>query len=284
MQKVWFITGSSRGLGRALAEAVLARGDRLVATARDPKAVADLVESAPDRAIAVPLDVTDPTQAAAAVDAAKQAFGRIDVLVNNAGYADNGSFEEMPADAFAAQIDTNMWGVINMTRAVLPVLHEQHAGHIIQISTIGGRRGFPGLSGYHTAKFAVEGFSETLAAEIAPLGLKLTIIEPGGFRTDWAGSSMRHFQWGPDYEPSVGMMAKLARGHEPVGDPAKAAQAIIEVADADEPPLRLPLGNDAVDLIRAGDHAKLAEIDRWEELSRSTDHDDAVPYDLNAIA
>jgi NAD(P)-dependent dehydrogenase (short-subunit alcohol dehydrogenase family) len=284
MSKTWLITGSSRGLGRAIAQAALERGDQVVATARDPQAVADLVETYPGRAIGVPLDVTDPDQAVAAVKAATDAFGRLDVVVNNAGYANMGSLEEIPLADFQAQVDTNLWGVIHVTRAALPVLRAQRGGHIVQISTIGGRRGVPGVGPYNAAKFAVEGFSEALHDEVAPLGIRVTIVEPGGFRTDWAGSSMAINEPGPDYQATVGRMIELTRGHTPVGDPAKAAAAILRIVDADEPPLHLPLGNDAVDLIRATDQSRLAELDRWEELSRSTDHDDAEQPDLSVLA
>jgi NAD(P)-dependent dehydrogenase (short-subunit alcohol dehydrogenase family) len=275
MSKVWLITGSSRGLGRAVAEAVAASGDELVATARDVKSLAGL------RGEHVALDVTDPDAARAAVAAAVERFGRLDVVVNNAGYADLGSIEEMPPEVFDAQIATNFFGVVNVTRAALPVLRAQRSGHFIQVSTAGGRNAYPGQSAYHASKFAVEGFSESLAKEVAPLGVKVTIVEPGGFRTDWAGSSMRTYPAHEDYAESVGAMMALihGNGHSPVGDPAKAARVIVQVAAMDEPPLRLPLGSDASALIRAGDEARIAEIDRWRELSLSTDADDAVPFD-----
>jgi NAD(P)-dependent dehydrogenase (short-subunit alcohol dehydrogenase family) len=283
MSKVWLITGSSRGLGRAIAEAALERGDQVVATARDPQAVAGLVEAHPGRALGVPLDVTDPDQAAAAVKAATDTFGRLDVVVNNAGYANMGSLEETPLEDFRAQIETNLWGVIHVTRAALPVLRAQRDGHFVQISTVGGRRGVPGVGPYSTAKHGVEGFSESLYDEIAPLGLRVTIVEPSGFRTDWAGSSMAINEPGPDYEGTVGQMIRINRDHTPVGDPAKAAAAILRIVDEPEPPLRLPLGNDAVDMIRAADQAKLAEIDRWEELSRSADFEGAERHDLSLL-
>ena len=190
MSKVWFITGSSRGLGRALTEVVLAAGHLVVATARKPERLADLSKVYGDRIRTAKLDVTSPVDAKEAVTLAKQAFGRIDVVVNNAGYGFTGAFEEMSPEEFNAQIDTNFWGVVHVTRAVLPVLREQGHGHIIQVTSTGGRLAVPGISAYHAAKFAVEGLSESLAQEIKPLGLKLTIVEPGGFRTDWAGASM----------------------------------------------------------------------------------------------
>jgi NAD(P)-dependent dehydrogenase (short-subunit alcohol dehydrogenase family) len=192
MSKVWFITGSSRGLGRALTEAVLEAGHRVVATARRPEQLAEFVKTYGERIGTVKLDVTSPQDAESAVAAAINAFGRIDVVVNNAGYGFAGAFEEMSVDEFRGQIDTNFWGVVHVTRAVLPILRRQGAGLLIQITSSGGRMAVPGLSAYHAAKFAVEGFSEALAQEIKPLGLKLTIVEPGGFRTDWAGASMSY--------------------------------------------------------------------------------------------
>jgi NAD(P)-dependent dehydrogenase (short-subunit alcohol dehydrogenase family) len=275
MSKVWLITGSSRGLGRALAEAVVASGDELVATARNVESLAGLGGEH------FALDVTDADAARAAVEFAVERFGRLDVVVNNAGYAALGSIEDMPREVFDAQIATNFFGVVNVTRAALPVLRAQRSGRFIQISTAGGRNAYPGQSAYHASKFAVEGFSESLAKEIAPLGLKVTIVEPGGFRTDWAGSSMHLYPAHEDYAESVGAMMALVHdsGHNPIGDPAKAARVILEVARLDEPPLRLPLGSDASALIRAGDAARIAEIDRWRDLSLSTDADDAVPFD-----
>ncbi|SIR10313.1 oxidoreductase [Micromonospora avicenniae] len=281
--KVWLITGSSRGFGRSLAEAVIADGDRLVATARRASDVADLVEKGQGRVIGVALDVTDDDAAKAAVQAAVDAFGRVDVVVNNAGYGTLGSIEETPADVFRAQIETNLFGVINVTRAAIPVFRKQRSGHFIQFSTIGGRRapGY-GLAAYGTSKFGVEGFSEALAAEVKPFGVRVTIIEPGGFRTDWAGSSMAAIEPGEDYRSTVGyMISHLKEGGPLNGDPTKGANVIVQVARMPEPPLRLPLGSDAVQLIRAADEAKIAEIDRWRELSVSTDAEDAVHRDLS---
>lgn len=223
MSKVWLITGSSRGLGRSIAEAVLAHGDQLIATARKTEQLADLVAQYGDQVRAVTLDVTSPEQAEAAVQAAVEAFGRLDVVVNNAGYGNMSSIEETSFEDFHAQIDTNLWGVINVTKAALPVLRKQKSGHIVQISSIGGRSGTPGLGAYQTAKWAVEGFSEVLSKEVTPFGLKVTIIEPGGFRTDWAGSSMSHVEAGEDYQGTVGKLQAYIRektGTEP-GDPAK---------------------------------------------------------------
>jgi NAD(P)-dependent dehydrogenase (short-subunit alcohol dehydrogenase family) len=271
MTRTWLITGSSRGLGRALAEAVLAAGHNVVATARDPEQVRDLVDAHPGRARAVALDVTDRTAAAAAVAATVEAFGRLDVLVNNAGYANVNSIEDFAEEDFRAQLETNLWGVINVTRAALPVLREQGAGHIIQVSSVGGRVTTPGIGPYQTAKWAVEGFSGVLAKEVEPLGVKVTIIEPGGFRTDWAGASMTVHDLRDAYEPTVGVMNRYREGAVSNGDPAKAAQAILKIASVPEPPLRLLLGSDAFKVAREADEAKIANDEAWKELTHSTD-------------
>ncbi len=213
-------------------------GHRVVATARRPADLDDLVSRFPSTLAAVPPDVTDEGAAGAAVAAAVECFGRLDVVVNNAGYATLGSIEETPAEDFRAQIETNFYGVVNVSRAALPVLRRQCAGHFVQFSTIGGRRaGGPGLAAYSAAKHGVEGFSDALALEGMPFGVKVTIVEPGGFATDWSGSSMRVVTPGPDYEPSVGMMVSLIRGGEnrAPGDPAKAARVILGVTAMDEP-------------------------------------------------
>ena len=217
--------------------------------------------------------MTDRAQAAAAIKAAVDAFGTIDVLVNNAGYANVNSIEDFDEDDFRAQIETNLWGVINVTRAALPVLREQRSGHVIQISSVGGRITSPGLAPYQTAKWAVEGFSGVLAQEVAPLGIHVTIVEPGGFDTDWAGSSMTIHDFNPDYAESVGAMARFrSNGATATGDPAKGAQAIVTIASVDEPPLRLLLGSDAFKYARAGDEAKIASDEAWKELTLSTDY------------
>ncbi|RKH08381.1 SDR family NAD(P)-dependent oxidoreductase [Corallococcus sp. CA047B] len=271
--RVWLITGSSRGLGRSFAEAVLAAGHRLVATARKPEQLAPLVERYGERVRAVALDVTKPEQARAAVKTAAEAFGRLDVVVNNAGYGDLASIEEMTDDAFRAQLDTNLFGVVNVTRAALPVLRAQRSGHIIQVSSVGGRLSTPGLGAYQAAKWAVGGFSEVLAKEVAPFGVKVTIVEPGGFRTDWAGASMTIPSIGPDYAPTVGAVAEMVRartGKEP-GDPDRAAQVLLQVAALESPPLHLLLGSDAFGLASARLDALKAEDARWKHLSLSTD-------------
>ena len=274
MNKIWFITGSSRGLGLALAEAVLDAGDKVVATARKPEEIADLGKKYGDAIHAVKVDVKSSDDVEKGVGQAVDAFGRIDVVVNNAGYGFLGAFEEMTPEEFKAQVDTNFWGVVNVTRAVLPLLRKQGSGHLIQVTSVGGRSGFPGLSGYHAAKFAVEGWSEALAQEIKPLGLKLTIIEPGGFRTDWAGSSMGYAKEIPEYA-SVRTMRQLLGERDGVqpGDPRKAAQVMLKLVDLPEPPLRLPLGNDAIAVLRFGYKHAAEELEKWAEITQSTDFD-----------
>jgi NAD(P)-dependent dehydrogenase (short-subunit alcohol dehydrogenase family) len=276
MSKVWFITGSSRGLGRSLAEAVLAHGDLLVATARNPEQLGNLVSKYGERIRAVALDVTNPEQARTAIASAIDAFGRLDVVVNNAGYANVASIEDASEEDWRAQIETNLWGVINVTRAALPILRKQRSGHVVQVSSIGGRTGSAGLGPYQTAKWAVEGFSEVLSREVAPLGIKVTLIEPGSFRTDWGGSSMAYTEPSEDYRSTLEGRLDYHNqaGNEP-GDPAKAAQAIITIVNEANPPLRLLLGKDAVLIARRVDQAKLAETDRWEKLSSSTNFDDS---------
>jgi NAD(P)-dependent dehydrogenase (short-subunit alcohol dehydrogenase family) len=275
MSKVWLITGSSRGLGGELAKAAIAEGHRVVATARNPASLKELAEAHPDRVRAIALDVTDPAAARAAVEAAVGAFGRLDVVVNNAGYGNMCSIEDVAEEDFRAQLETNFFGVVNVTRAALPVLRRQRSGHFLQISSIGGRKGSPGLSAYQSAKWAVEGFSEVLFLETKPLGIHVTIVEPGGFRTDWGGSSMRIDPVQSDYEPTVGEFAKRIRAHQDAtrGDPAKGARALLKLAAMAEPPLRLLLGTDALFLSKVVGAERAAEDAKWAELSASTDFD-----------
>jgi len=275
MTQVWLITGSSRGLGRALAEATLVAGHRLVATARDPARLADLVERYPDQIRPLALDVTDPHAACDAVSAAIESFGRLDVLVNNAGYGNVRPIEDTSLAEFRAQIETNLFGVINVTKAAIPRMREQGSGHIIQLSSVGGRVGAMGRAPYSTAKWGIEGFSEVLAKEVGPLGIKVTIIEPGGFRTDFAGSSTTLEEGRPEYDSTVGAAARFQRdynGSQP-GDPAKAAAVILQVAGMEDPPLRLLLGSDAVRTVEQADLARTEADRRWRRLSLSTDFD-----------
>lgn len=273
MTRSWLVTGSSRGFGRALCEAILDAGDNLLATARDPAQLAGLGDGRPGRLVTAPLDVTDETQARDAVAAAIDAFGALDVLVNNAGYGDIGSVEDTSLASYRRQIETNLFGTIIMTKAAIPHMRERRQGHIVQFSSVGGRRGAPGRSAYSAAKWGVEGFSEVLAGEMALIGVRVTIVEPGGFRTDFAGSSTAIDPGRPEYDAVVGAAARMQRaydGNQP-GDPRRGAKAVLDIVNAENPPLRLPLGKDAVGAIEASDRARLEELERWRELSCSTD-------------
>ena len=273
MSQVWLITGSSRGIGRALSEAVLAAGHRLVATARNPKQLSELVERYGDHVRAIALDVTDERAALAAVQSAVDVFGRLDVVVNNAGYGDLASIEDTSMTDFRAQIETNLFGVINVTKAAIPVMRRQGVGHILQFSSVGGRVGPVGRGAYAAAKWGVEGFSEVLAKEVGPLGIKVTIVEPGGFRTDFAGSSTTIAPDNPAYADTVGAVARFQREYNGVqpGDPKKAAAALLHVATLEEPPLRLPLGSDAARAVEEAERARSEADKKWRQLSESTD-------------
>ena len=269
----WLITGSSRGLGRALAEAVLQAGHRLVATARDPAQLQDLVQRYGDLVRTAALDVTDENAANAAVQDAVQAFGGLDVLVNNAGFGNINSVEDTALEAFRQEIETNLFGTIIVSKAVIPIMRAQRSGHIIQFSSVGGRIGAPGRAAYSAAKWGVEGFSEALAKEMAQVGVHVTVIEPGGFRTDFAGASTVLEEGRPEYDGVVGAAARMQRdydGRQP-GDPRRAAQAILKIAQLPNPPFRLPLGSDAVSALAKADRARLDELERWRDLSISTD-------------
>lgn len=273
MPKTWLVTGALRGLGRRITEAALEAGDSVLATARNTASAEDLVGRYGARIGLFDLDVTDPLAALAAVDAAVSAFGRLDVVVNNAGYGDIGSIEDTPLSSIRAQIETNLFGVINVTKAAIPVLRRQGGGHFLQFSSVGGRIGAMGRAAYSAAKFGVEGFSEVLAKEMAPLGVRVTIVEPGGFRTDFAGASTTLDAGRPEYDATVGAAARFQReydGRQP-GDPAKAARVILDLVAMEDPPLRLLLGSDAVRAVMDNDRAKAASDARWRELSISTD-------------
>lgn len=272
--KVWLITGSSRGIGRALSEAVLEKGDLVIATARKVSDLDSLKKMHADKVTIMQLDVTDENNATGVIESVIKNFGRIDVLVNNAGYGNLNSIEETAIDDFRAQIETNLFGTIILTKAVLPHMRQRRSGHIVQFSSVGGRIGPIGRGPYAAAKWGVEGFSETLSREAGPLGVKVTIIEPGGFRTDFAGSSSEITENGlSDYADTVGKIANFQQeynGKQP-GDPKKAAQAIIKVVYSPEPPLRLLLGSDAIKAVEVNDQEKLKQLDKWRELSISTD-------------
>ncbi|HET8999816.1 MAG TPA: oxidoreductase [bacterium] len=276
--QVWLVTGSSRGLGRAFTEAALEAGHRVVATARNSEHLTDIARKFGERVRTVSLDVTKEAQAKDAVDAAIDTFGGLDVLVNNAGYGNVGPVEDTSLAEFRAQIETNLFGVIIMTKAALPYFRERGAGHIIQITSIAGRIGPVGRAPYAAAKFGIEGFSESLSREVRPLGVKVTIVEPGGFRTDFAGASTNLREGRPEYDATVGATVRFQRsynGKQP-GDPAKAAAAVLHLASLSDPPLRLLLGSDSYNA--AEQHAlQTLESDRqWKDLSISTDYASAV--------
>ena len=273
MSKTWLITGSSRGLGRALAEAVLGAGDNLVATARNTRGLEDLSDRYAPQVILRPLDVTDFGAAQAAVNAAVERFGRLDVVANVAGYGNLGPIEDTSIEDFRAQIDTNLFGPIHLSKAAIPIMRAQGAGHILNFSSVGGRIGSTGRAPYSAAKFGVEGFSEVMVTELAPLGVKVTIFEPGGFRTDFAGSSQTIHKIRPEYDATVGQAARFQldyNGKQP-GDPAKAAQVILEVVRMDDPPIRLLLGSDALKIVQTADARKASADRKWSTLSVSTD-------------
>jgi NAD(P)-dependent dehydrogenase (short-subunit alcohol dehydrogenase family) len=270
--KTWFITGASSGFGRAFAEHALAQGHNVVATARKIAALDELTSTAPDRVLTLALDVTRPGDAKAAIEAAVARFGRIDVLINNAGYGLVGAFEETPDAELRALMDTNFFGAMNVTRAALPTLRAQRSGAIVNISSMGGQLSFPGFSAYSAAKFAIEGVSEALAQEMAPFGVKVLIVEPGQFRTNLAGPGMRHMPVMEAYRDVVGGTREFARTMDGTqeGDPHKAAAAMESALEADDTPLRLALGADAVDAIRAHSETLLKDLAAWETLARDT--------------
>jgi NAD(P)-dependent dehydrogenase (short-subunit alcohol dehydrogenase family) len=282
MSRVWLVTGSASGLGRNIAEAVLACGDRLVATARDPRRLEDLVKKYGDQVLTAPLDVADEDAAKAAVQGAVGAFGRLDVLVNNAGYGDVAPFEQLSSERFKAVIDTNFFGVVNVTRAALPIMRKQRSGCILQVSSVGGRLGLPGSTAYHAAKWAVGGFTESLAQEVMPFGVRVCALEPGGMRTNWGARAHKDVPaLLPDYEPSVGVLIKSLEslwGREN-SDPAKVAQVVLRLAASDRLPAQLLLGSDAIQYAGQAEATRAADAERWKEVSVSTDVDapDSLP-------
>ncbi|WP_037367131.1 oxidoreductase [Amycolatopsis orientalis] len=270
--RVWLITGCSSGFGRELALAALAAGDRVLATARDPKTLADLVESGGDRVRTAALDVTDPAQIDAAVRAALEEFGRIDVLVNNAGHGSVGAVEELTMPELREVLEVMFFGAVALTKAVVPLLREQGSGTIVQISSNGGLLAPPAFGAYCAAKFALEAVSEALAAEVGPLGVKVLIVEPGAFRTSFGGAALRRSRVIDAYAETTAATRALVEGLDgtQAGDPAKAAAAILRAVDAPDAPLRLALGNDAVDSIRGKIAALTKDLDSWEAVSRAT--------------
>src|ERR1017187_7291858 len=280
MNKVWLVTGSASGLGRNIAEAVLESGDRLVATARDTKRLDDLVKKYGDHVRAVPLDVTDESAAQAAVQMVVAAFGRLDVVVNNAGYGDIAPFEHLSSERFKAVVDTNFYGVVNVSRAAIPFMRKQKSGCILQISSVGGRLARPGSSPYHAAKWAVGGFTESLAQEVAPFGVKVCALEPGGMRTNWGIPANKETpDLLPEYEPSVGAVIKALASYwgNEISDPSKVAQLILRLADRDQLPAHLLIGSDAVEFAGQAEATRAAEAIRWREVSVSTDFNASGP-------
>lgn len=279
MTKIWFITGSSRGLGRSLTAAVLAKGDKVAATARNLEQLNDLIEQYPGQILPLKLDVTDNDQIQKTVQQTVDHFGRIDVLVNNAGFGTIGAAEAYTEEQVRSQLETNLYAPIAITRAILPIMRKQRSGRILQISSVGGRVGNAGLTIYQAAKFGVSGFTEALAKEVAPLGIKVTSVEPGGFRTDWVSTaSTVEITDVEGYEQTVGARKALFGSDKfvPMGDPAKAARAMVELADHPEPPVHLVLGSEAIALIKQADAIRSAEMEKWISVSHSTNHDDAV--------
>ena len=276
MSKVWVVTGSASGLGREIAEAILASGDRLLATARDPRGLNDLVERYGEQVCTASLDVADEADAKAAVAKAVDVFGRLDVLVNNAGYGDTAPFEQVSSERFRALIETNFFGVVSMSRAAIPIMRRQRSGCILQISSVGGRLATPGSASYHAAKWAVGGFTEAIALEVASFGVKVCALEPGGMRTNWGNRAVAHVpNLLPEYEPSVGALVRTLAtywGHER-SDPAKVAQVILHLASKEQLPTHLLLGSDAVQFARLAEDKRESDAKAWLDVSVPTDAD-----------
>jgi len=266
--KTWFITGTSRGFGREWAIAALERGDRVAATARDTAALDDLVAAHGDAILALPLDVTDRAAAFDAVQRAHERFGRLDVVVNNAGYGQFGMVEELSEAEARAQLETNLFGALWVTQAALPFLRAQGSGHILQVSSIGGISAFTGIGMYHASKWALEGLSQSLAQEVAGFGVKVTLIEPAGYSTDWGGPSARHTTPHPDYEPvrEEAARRRASRTASP-GDPVATRAAVLQLVDADAPPLRVFFGDGPLAIATADYESRLATWREWEPLS-----------------
>ena len=269
-QKTWFITGTSRGFGREWAIAALERGYRVAATARTVSSLDDLVAKYGDAILPIALDVTDRDADFAAVAAAYAKFGRLDVVVNNAGYGHFGFLEEASEAEARAQIETNLFGAMWVTQAALPFLREQGSGHIIQVSSIGGITAFPGIGLYHASKWGLEGFSQALAGEVAPFGIHVTLVEPGGFSTDWSGDSAKHSEGLPAYaEAKEKMQAdRKSRAGTGPGDPHASAKAILEIVDAAEPPLRTFFGDAPIDIAKADYASRIQTWEKWDHVAK----------------
>jgi NAD(P)-dependent dehydrogenase (short-subunit alcohol dehydrogenase family) len=269
MSKVWFITGSSSGFGRHFVEELISKGERVVATARSLGTITDLKESAPDQVHIVTLDVNNKDQIEQAVKEAVEVFGRIDIVVNNAGYGLRGMLEEYTDEQMKRQFDVNVFGVLNVVRATLPVFKKQQSGHYINFSSILGVMGIPTLSLYAASKFAVEGFSEAMALELQPFGIKTTIVEPSQFATDWSGRSMEHAERLPEYAPVYESTGKMLSTMQ-IGDPLKAIKAVITMVESENPPVHFPVGVDATYGIRQAYSKKIEEVIAWESLALDT--------------
>jgi NAD(P)-dependent dehydrogenase (short-subunit alcohol dehydrogenase family) len=274
-QRVWLITGTSQGFGHELVRAALARGDRVVATSRDPHKVAANFADAADHLLAMPMDLRDPAQIAAVVDGAIARFGRIDVLVNNAGFGIVGAVEEASDTEIDHVFEINVFGLLRVTRAVLPCMRAQRSGHVVNLSSIGGLVGFAGFGIYNATKFAVEGLSEALAKEVTPLGIHVTLVEPGPYRTDFLGGSLAvaHTEL-PDYAGTAGQIrsARKTRHGAQAGDPVRAADAIVEAVTSAQPPLHLLLGAYAYQMATQKLDALRGEMETWRALAVSTDY------------
>ena len=283
MQQVWFVTGSSRGFGRALVRAALEAGDLVAATARRPEQLTDLAADHGDRIHPIALDVTDPASVRSAIAEARDHFARLDVIVNNAGYANVGPIETTDDQDFRAQFETNFWGVYNVSKAAIPVLREQANGLVMQFSSTGGRvGGSPGIASYQAAKFAIDGFSRVLQAETAPFGVKVIVVEPSGFKTDWAGSSMIVRDIPEAYAATVGAMNTRVRQNPdgPPGDPVRAAEILVRVAKRRDIPCHLPLGVIAAEASIRLDEQLLGDDRRWRDVSRSADSGQPYPVEF----
>ncbi|MCH5717160.1 oxidoreductase [Niabella hibiscisoli] len=280
MEKVWFITGSSRGLGRSITEAVLKSGDKVVATARNKQDLQILADQYPNQVLCLSLDVTDKAEILSSVNEAIGYFGRIDVLVNNAGFGITGATEAFTDEQVSSQLEVNLVAPIQITRAILPYMRQQRSGRILQISSIGGRVGNAGLSLYQAAKFGLAGFAESLSKEVAHLGIKVTSVEPGGFRTDWAGTSMSFAPHVEGYETTVDASREFLSSGKfvPLGDPAKAANVIVDLANHPQPPVHLVLGSEAAAILQKADAIRKAEMEQWLPVSLSTDHDESAKF------
>lgn len=278
-KKVWFITGSSTGFGRLLAEQLLNNGETVAATARKPEQLVDLAEQYPSQVITLPLDVTKPEQVRDAVNHTISTFGQIDVLVNNAGYGMMGAIEEVTDAEVRKQYETNVFGALDVMRAVLPHMRRQRSGHILNLSSVGGMVSFPGAGIYCSTKFAIEALSEALAKEVAPLGIKITIVEPGAFRTNFNGSSLSTTEnLIDDYDEAIGGFREWVRdvdGEQP-GDPTKAVEAMIQAVANEESTLRLPLGADAISAIETKLTTVQADVDTNRGIATATAYEGVV--------